>query len=32
MTLPWYDGGTRSAVLAQAHADADSAEARLKRP
>jgi outer membrane protein TolC len=31
VTLPLYDGGTRSAVLAQARAEADSAEARLTR-
>ena len=31
VTLPLYDGGTRSAVLAQAHAEADSAAARLTR-
>jgi outer membrane protein TolC len=31
LTLPLYDGGTRSAALAQAHAEADSAEARLTR-
>ena len=29
VTIPLYDGGTRSAVLAQARAEADSAEARL---
>jgi outer membrane protein TolC len=31
VTLPLYDGGTRSAALAQARAEADSAEARLTR-
>jgi outer membrane protein len=31
VSLPLYDGGTRSAVLAQAHAEADSAAARLTR-
>ncbi|QET06402.1 TolC family protein [Cupriavidus pauculus] len=31
VTLPIYDGGTRSAVLAQARNDADSASARLTR-
>jgi outer membrane protein len=31
VTLPLYDGGTRSAALAQAHAEADSAAARLTR-
>ena len=31
VTLPLYDGGTRSATLAQARAEADSAEARLTR-
>jgi outer membrane protein TolC len=31
MTVPLYDGGTRAATLAQAHADADSADARLTR-
>jgi outer membrane protein len=31
VTLPLYDGGTRSAILAQARADADNAEARLTR-
>ena len=29
VTIPLYDGGTRSAVLAQARAEADSADARL---
>ncbi len=29
VTIPLFDGGTRSAALAQAHAEADSAEARL---
>ncbi|ABE33865.1 outer membrane efflux family protein [Paraburkholderia xenovorans LB400] len=29
LTIPIYDGGTRSAVLAQARADADSADTRL---
>lgn len=29
VTVPLYDGGTRSAKLAQAHAAADSADARL---
>jgi outer membrane protein TolC len=29
VTVPLYDGGTRGAMLAQARADADSAEARL---
>ena len=29
VTIPLYDGGTRSAVLAQAQAEADSADARL---
>ncbi len=29
VTVPLYDGGTRAAKLAQAHADADSADARL---
>jgi outer membrane protein TolC len=31
VTVPLYDGGTRDAVLTQARADADSAEARLTR-
>lgn len=31
VTVPLYDGGTRDAVLAQARAEADSAEARLTR-
>jgi outer membrane protein TolC len=31
VTVPLYDGGTRAAVLAQARAAADSAEARLTR-
>ncbi|WP_213959125.1 TolC family protein [Variovorax sp. dw_954] len=31
VTIPLYDGGTRDAMLAQARADADSAEARLTR-
>ena len=31
VTLPLYDGGTRSAALAQARAQADSAEQRLTR-
>ena len=31
VTLPLYDGGTRAAVLAQARAEADSADARLAR-
>ncbi|HET7837028.1 MAG TPA: TolC family protein [Variovorax sp.] len=31
VTVPLYDGGTRDAMLAQARADADSAEARLTR-
>jgi outer membrane protein len=31
IAMPLYDGGTRSAALAQAHAEADSAEARLTR-
>ncbi len=29
ITVPLFDGGTRSAALAQAHAEADSANARL---
>ena len=29
VTIPLYDGGTRDAQLARAHADADSADARL---
>jgi outer membrane protein len=31
VTVPLYDGGTRAAALAQARAEADSAEARLAR-
>ncbi|MGJ7507479.1 TolC family protein [Variovorax sp. GT1P44] len=31
VTVPLYDGGTRDAMLAQARAEADSAEARLTR-
>jgi outer membrane protein len=31
VTLPLYDGGTRAAALAQARAEADSADARLSR-
>lgn len=31
ITIPLYDGGTRDAILAQARADSDSAEARLTR-
>lgn len=31
LTLPLYDGGTRSATLAQARAEADSAAARMTR-
>jgi outer membrane protein len=31
VTVPLYDGGTRAAALAQAKAEADSAEARLAR-
>lgn len=31
VTVPLYDGGTRDAILAQARAEADSAEARLTR-
>jgi outer membrane protein len=31
VTVPLYDGGTRSAALAQARAEEDSAEARLAR-
>jgi len=31
VTVPLYDGGTRAAALAQARAEADSAEARLTR-
>jgi outer membrane protein TolC len=31
VTMPLYDGGTRAAVLAQARAEADSADARLTK-
>jgi outer membrane protein len=31
ITIPLYDGGTRAAVLAQSRAEADSAEARMRR-
>ena len=31
VTVPLYDGGTRAAALAQAHAEADSADARMAR-
>jgi outer membrane protein TolC len=31
VTIPLYDGGTRAAALAQAHAEADSADARMTR-
>jgi len=31
VTVPLYDGGTRAAALAQAHAEADSADARMTR-